>query len=445
MKKIVIFAILFFLGSIPQELFAFNDIENNWYKDSISDLESEGIVQGFSDGGYHPHDYLTRAEVLKLLFQANDIVLDATDLNCFSDISNTDWQAKYVCSAVEKWFAKGYEDETFRPNEKVTVIEMLAFAQRIYGFDLSTYEAEGEWYEKYQNFADENALFPIFSYTKDTYISRGQAAELLVNFEKYSQGEKISSLSSACGLTPELKSGEYSLVVDGVTRKYLLYVPSGVSASSAKWLIVAFHGRTNSNDDVRDYMVLGWGSYGNTKNQQDFIVAYPAGTGSGPYSWAGQENIDFFDALITEVSSKLCIDRKQIFTVGHSLWSYMSNKISCVRGDVVRGMVGVAGGKNNVECSWPVSSLILHLPWDYATAYSEWVAAYSKKIEQNQCTGEEKTISMGNIKWCVQQASCSSGNTVIFCNSYEVYGWDSHSWPKNGSDEILDFLKNING
>lgn len=40
-------------------------------------------------------------------------------------------------------------------------------------------------------------------------------------------------------------------------------------------LIVAFHGRTNSNEMVRDYMQLGGGSYGN--QQTDYIVAYPAG------------------------------------------------------------------------------------------------------------------------------------------------------------------------
>jgi hypothetical protein len=42
-------------------------------------------------------------------------------------------------------------------------------------------------------------------------------------------------------------------------------------------LAVAFHGRTNSNDMVQDYMQLGGSSYRSAQNPSDFIVAYPAG------------------------------------------------------------------------------------------------------------------------------------------------------------------------
>jgi len=68
-------------------------------------------------------------------------------------------------------------------------------------------------------------------------------------------------------------------------------------------------------------MQLGGGSYGSTKNQQDFVVAYPAGEGNGPYSWSSSENIDFFDALISHISENLCINRDEVFSVGHSLGS----------------------------------------------------------------------------------------------------------------------------
>jgi poly(3-hydroxybutyrate) depolymerase len=44
--------------------------------------------------------------------------------------------------------------------------------------------------------------------------------------------------------------------MNGNIREYLLYVPAGTSNNSPKKLIVAFHGRTNSNEMVRDYMKL---------------------------------------------------------------------------------------------------------------------------------------------------------------------------------------------
>lgn len=266
---------------------------------------------------------------------------------------------------------------------------------------------------------------------------------MVYRMQQVAKGRKLDFLSSACGSSPGMKSGEYTLTVNGNTRKYLLYVPSNVSSNSPKKLIVAFHGRTNSNEMVRDYMKLGGGSYGSTKSQKDFIVAYPAGMGSGPYSWHQYENIEFFDAIVTEISENLCIDRDKVFSVGHSLGSYMSNKVSCQRGDVLRAMVGVASDGYNGTCTAPVTSLILHLPGDHLASYQGGLNAYSYKSSQNYCSDNENSLSLGSITGCKQKTSCSLGNSVTFCNSYSGYGNDPHSWPKDGSDDILDFLNEI--
>jgi len=188
-------------------------------------------------------------------------------------------------------------------------------------------------------------------------------------------------------------------------------------------------------------MQLGGWSYGYKQN--DFIVAYPAGMGAGPYSWSQYENIEFFDAIITEVSEKLCVDRDAVFTVWHSLGSYMSNKVSCQRGDVIRAMTWVASDGFRGDCSWPVASLITHLPWDHLAAYSGWERAYSIRSEVNLCSDWVQNTSLWDIKSCTQKISCTSWNTVLFCNSYNTYGNDPHSWPKEGSDDILDFFRGI--
>ena len=45
-------------------------------------------------------------------------------------------------------------------------------------------------------------------------------------------------------------------MIDGVERKYNLYVPSNYSKDKVYGLVVAIHGRTNSNDMVQAYMGL---------------------------------------------------------------------------------------------------------------------------------------------------------------------------------------------
>jgi polyhydroxybutyrate depolymerase len=421
-------------------VWAFSDIETNWYKDSIIWLKEQGIINGYEDGGYHPENTVSRAEVLKIIMNSADLEVTKPEAKCFPDVSVSSWQAKYVCSWVESWITKWYEDSTFRPGNDVTILETVTFAVRAFDIDLSYLWEWLEWYHKYQGFAHEKNIVPKHAYTIDTYASRWEAANIIYRIQQYAKGVKLNYNSSACGISSNMKSWEYSLTINGNIREYLLYVPAGTSNNSPKKLIVAFHGRTNSNEMVRDYMKLWGGGYWSTKNQKDFIVAYPAGSWAWPYGWHQYENIEFFDALVTEISENLCIDRDAVFSVWHSLGSYMSNKVSCQRADVIRAMVWVASDGYNWTCTGPVTSLILHLPWDHLASYQWWLNAYRYKSEQNMCSDTEVNTSLGDIKNCVEKTSCSLWNTVTFCNSYSGYWNDPHSWPKDGSDDILDFF-----
>jgi polyhydroxybutyrate depolymerase len=439
MKKVLSFLLLLF---ISQPVGAFNDIEHNWYKDSIQELKDLWIVNGFDDGSFLPHDSITRAEVLKIILQTSDIDVTDPEESCFTDVRITDWQAKYICSWVEKWITKWYEDGTFRQSGEVTVLETLAFTLRAFDIDVRDSKNWEEWFERYQEFADENNIIPIHSYSTSRVISRWQAAQIIERMRSYVGWKKLDYASQWCSINPSLKSGSYNMQISGLNRNYLLYVPSTVAKWKELSLVVAFHGRTNNNEQVRDYMQLWWGSYGYKQN--DFIVAYPAGIWPWPFSWSQYENIEFFDAIVTEISEKLCINRDEVFSVGHSLGSYMSNKVSCQRGDVIRAMAGVASDGFRGECSGPVASLITHLEGDPLASYSWGQRAYRIRSEVNMCQPEEKSTNLGDIRNCVQKTSCSSGNTTLFCNNYDTYGNDQHSWPKNGSDDILDFFRQIN-
>lgn len=439
MKKIFILLVIFLINIWQAS--AFSDIENNWYKHSIIELQELWVINWFDDGTFLPEDNTTRAEILKIILSASNTQIIEPEESCFTDIYISNWQAKYVCSGAGLWITRWYDDGSFRPNGTVTVLETLAFGIRAFELDVESLWEWNNWYEKYQAFAHINNIIPIHSYTTDTLISRWQAAQVINNMRKYAADENLDYKSIWCEISPNLTSGSYNLDINGSSRDYLLYVPSSMKQWKEMNLAVAFHGRTNSNDMVRDYMQLGWGSYG--YKQSDFIVAYPAGMWDGPYSWSQYENIEFFDAIITEISEKLCIDRNAVFSVGHSLGSYMSNKVSCLRGDVIRGMAGIASDGFYGDCTWPVASLITHLPNDPLASYQWWLNAYSYKSSQNMCSTLEESTSIWDIKSCTQKTTCTPGNTVLFCNSYATYGNDQHSWPKKGSDDILDFFREI--
>ena len=438
MKKLIIGIMLFF--SYWQS-FAFSDIGNNWYKESILELKWMWVINGYENDTFLPYNTTTRAEILKIIMNSANIEVIDPEEQCFFDVDTNLWYAKYVCSGVEKEITNGYSDGSFQPNGTITVIETLAFAARAFDLGVESLNEGQEWYEKYIAFAHVNNIFPKHSYTVNTLISRGQASELINRVRKFAQNEYLDYKSSGCSVNPELTSGSYTIEAGGLMRQYLLYVPSGMKKDKEMSLTIAFHGRTNSNEMVRDYMQLGGGRYGYKQN--DFIVAYPAGMGAGPYSWSQFENIEMFDAIITKVSEELCVNRDKVFSVGHSLGSYMSNKVSCQRGDVIRAMTGVASAGFNGECTGPVSSLITHLAGDPLASYSSGLSAYQIRSTKNLCGEDETSMNIWDIRSCSQRNSCTTGNTTIFCNSYATYGNDQHSWPKDGSDDILDFFRDI--
>jgi len=69
MKKIV-FAIILIFCLLNSRAGAFDDIQNNWYKDSILALEQQGIINGYDENTFAPENTITRAEVLKIILAA---------------------------------------------------------------------------------------------------------------------------------------------------------------------------------------------------------------------------------------------------------------------------------------------------------------------------------------------------------------------------------------
>lgn len=441
MRKIII--LFFFILILGHTTHGFNDVSDNFYKESILELKGLGIISGFQDGNFIPRDTISRAEILKIIMNTAKLDVTEPESSCFSDISLDMWQAKYACSAAELWITNWYEDSTFKPGGSVTAIEAIAFVTRAFDVDVESLWEWEQWYEKYQVYAHINNLIPIHSYSKDRFLNRWQAADLINRMRQFDAWETVDYASVGCSIDPQITSGSYNRTVSWLDRNFLLYVPPGMQAWKQTSLIIAFHGRTNNNEMVRDYMQIWWSSYRSSQDPSDFVIAYPAGMWAGPFSWSQYANIEFFDAIVTELSEKLCINRDEVFSVGHSLGSFMSNKVSCQRWNVIRAMAWVASSGFNGDCSWPVTSLITHLPWDPLASYSGGQWAYRLKGKQNFCSESEINTQLWDISGCVQKTSCTPGNTVLFCNQYSTYWNDQHSWPKDGWDDILDFFRNV--
>lgn len=141
-----------------KDLNYFSDVPSaNKYAPAINYLRKTEIVAGYSENIFKPNQFVTRAEILKMLIKGKlGIEPDSSYAQpCFQDIKEDEWHTPYICYAKEKGWAAGYPDGNFRPNQKVNLVEALKFLVMINDVELVSKDLSYEenirdtWYGKY--------------------------------------------------------------------------------------------------------------------------------------------------------------------------------------------------------------------------------------------------------------------------------------------------------
>ena len=129
--KMVIFASRHFSKYIiKQNKITFTDIqEGTPLKRQIEVMAAKGIVKGTVDSKFAPDASVTRAEFAALLVRPFNFESDSAKCN-FTDIKEDKWFYREVAIAVKAGIIKGYQDGTFRPNEKISRQDMAVMLAR---------------------------------------------------------------------------------------------------------------------------------------------------------------------------------------------------------------------------------------------------------------------------------------------------------------------------
>ncbi|MCG8482099.1 MAG: S-layer homology domain-containing protein, partial [Clostridia bacterium] len=108
-----------------------------WAKESIEKFAQGGIIEGYQDGTIKPNGEMTRAEFSKII--AMVMGLEVKDEGGKLNDINDHWAKKYINALVEKGYMKGYQDKTFKPNNKITRAEVVTVINRIIGSSAQDY------------------------------------------------------------------------------------------------------------------------------------------------------------------------------------------------------------------------------------------------------------------------------------------------------------------
>lgn len=426
----------------------FPDMEYSWYgyQEAVEYLRDKGSIAGYPDGLFHPKDTVNRAEFLKIVFRSKGVVEPVTD-HCFADVPADAWYAPFVCAAKRRGIVSGYTMGSrmlFKPEQPIVFAEAVKMIVLAYGNDVSAGSGE-EWYKPFVEELDQKNILRSSSYIPWAPISRERAADLVVRFVRSDEDRVLANLSPGCGKTD--RTASTTLMINGLERSYLLTVPRTSNPSTPSPLIVAFHGRTNSNVQVRQY-------FGLDRAAADFFIAYPAAitNGNGSFSWSNPgdtasslRDIAFFDAIVKELAESECIDMDRIFTVGHSLGAWFANSVACARGGVVRGSATVGGSTTMQNCTGPAAALIINNPKDALSSHTAAEAMRDIRLEENACLSTTQKTDPALLS-CVRYDGCLE-NPVDFCphtidTDYRG-AYYPHTWPDGTAKAMVEFFSGL--
>ena len=104
--------------------------EGSWYAEAVNAMASAGILAGYPDGSFRPHQPITRAECAALLAKLSGET--AQGPASFTD-TETHWARNAIALAQEKGWVSGYADGSFRPNNSITRAEAVVMINHFLG------------------------------------------------------------------------------------------------------------------------------------------------------------------------------------------------------------------------------------------------------------------------------------------------------------------------
>jgi poly(3-hydroxybutyrate) depolymerase len=226
-----------------------------------------------------------------------------------------------------------------------------------------------------------------------------------------------------------------SIVVGSDTRSYVLSVPASYDAEVALPLVFAWHGRGGDGALAKLYFGVEEQAAGQA------IFVYPDGLevmggGSGWDLTSGGIDVALFDAVLTDISERYCVDATRIFSTGHSFGGYFSNSLGCARGDVLRAIAPVAGGGPfGGGCTGAVAAWITHGTNDPTVVLTQGEGSRDHWLSANSCDVTSAPVTPSP---CEAYSGCQAGADLHWC---EHPG--GHEWPSFAAAAIWGFFSSM--
>lgn len=239
-----------------------------------------------------------------------------------------------------------------------------------------------------------------------------------------------------------------SLTHDGITRNYILFIPSSYDAATPAPLVFSFHGYSSNAALNMNY--TGFTAISDTAG---FILVHPDGTldASGTPHWnvggwtvgSTVDDVGFTEAMIDEISASYNVNANRIYSCGMSNGGYMSFKLACELSDRIAAIASVTGSMTpqiSAACnpSHPTPILQLHGTSDPTVPYNgspTWTLSIDDVIDYwvgfNNCNTTPNVTAINDNDPSdgtnVEHFVYTGGDNGVTTEHFKVYNGE-HDW-----------------
>jgi polyhydroxybutyrate depolymerase len=257
-----------------------------------------------------------------------------------------------------------------------------------------------------------------------------------------STGARPVATSAGCQRQPDVPTGattEATLDSGGQARTYLIHLPAGFQPNRPTPLVLAFHGRKGTGNDIEAFSGI---------DALDAIAVYPRGLAGpdGETAWqgapenSGADDVRFVDTLLDHLESTLCVDQSRIYATGKSEGGGFTALLACRLPRRIAAFATVSGAfypGTDAGCatSPPAPLLDLHGTGDHVISYdggvshgehypsmAEWLRRWAG---HDRCATDPTSTAIGSDVTELTWQGCAAGSALVH---YRIAG-GGHTWP----------------
>ncbi|NLC40160.1 MAG: multifunctional 2',3'-cyclic-nucleotide 2'-phosphodiesterase/5'-nucleotidase/3'-nucleotidase [Clostridiaceae bacterium] len=168
---------------------AFKDAPlGHWAHEYVETLYEEDIVKGYGTSGeFRPDNKVIRGHAAKMIAIAAGLDYDGLKAD-FSDVAEDYEMSPFIAALVEKGAVKGYDDDTYRPEENIKRSHLAKVVVKVFGLEMGEEDVEltdiaDNSEKEYIEILASNGLVKGYGDTKefrpDRTISRAELAKIL--------------------------------------------------------------------------------------------------------------------------------------------------------------------------------------------------------------------------------------------------------------------------